>query len=93
MVWDGTDRRGTRRLRLTRSIMLSGEHADAGSIHDVPRTLAAHLIGEGSAVEHVEEGQKPEAASTSFNRMETPVERDPHTKQVAPAPPKVKAAK
>lgn len=79
-----------KRIRLVRSIVLNRQHAEAGSIHDAPRVLAARLIGEGSAVEHLESGQEPEQAPTSVNRMEHVTERDPQTKQVAPAPPKVK---
>ncbi|MCU1316969.1 MAG: hypothetical protein JWN63_2291 [Candidatus Acidoferrum typicum] len=37
------------RVRLTRSIFLGGEHAEEGSIHDLPRRLADDLIAQGSA--------------------------------------------
>ena len=80
----------TKRIELTRSIILNREHAEAGSVHEVPRALAHRLIGEGSAVHHLEDGEEPETAPTSVNRMEQPESRDPQTKQVAPAPPKVK---
>jgi len=83
----------TKKIRITRAIILAGEHAEEGSIHEVSRALAQSLIGSDCAVEHCEEGEEPEASPTSVNRMEAPVERDPHTKQIAPAPPKVKAAK
>lgn len=79
-----------KRIRLTRSIVLGGEHADEGSVHDVARPLAHRLIGEGSAVHHLEEGEEPEKAPTSVNRMDTPTHRDPPSKQVRPAPSKVK---
>lgn len=79
-----------RRLRLTRSILLNGDHAEEGSIHDVPRALAQILIGEGSAESFLAEGEAPEPAPTTVNRMEHVSERDPRTAQVAPAPPKVK---
>jgi hypothetical protein len=77
-----------RRLRLTRSIILNQEHAEEGSIHDVPRALAQRLIGEGSAEAHLEEGEEPEAAPTSVNRMAAPDHPDLQSKQVAPARPK-----
>lgn len=77
-----------KRLRLTRSIILNKSHAEKGSVHDVPAALAQRLVGEGSA-EHVD----PQDADTSVNRMETPSNRDPETKQIAGAPPKVKSAK
>jgi hypothetical protein len=78
-----------RRLRITRSIFLNREHAEAGSIHDVPNALAQRLIGEGSAEPHFEEGEEMDSAPTTVNRMAVPENRDPQTKQVAPAPPKV----
>lgn len=77
-----------KRLRLTRAIVLSGEHAEEGSVHDVPNALAARLVGEGSA-EHVD----PQYAATSVNRMESPSNRDPETRRVSGPPAKVKAAK
>jgi hypothetical protein len=80
----------TKRVRLTRAIILGGEHREEGSIHEVTRALAHRLIGEGSAVHHLEEGEEPEAPAVTVNRMEHATERDPHTKQVSPAPPKVK---
>jgi hypothetical protein len=78
----------TKKLRLTRSIILNKTHAEKGSVHEVPNALAQRLVGEGSA-EHID----PQDAETSVNRMESPSNRDPETKQVAGAPPKVKAAK
>lgn len=77
-----------KRLRLTRAIILSGEHEEADSVHDVPNALAARLVGEGSA-EYVD----PQDAATSVNRMESPSNRDPETRRVSGAPAKVKAAK
>lgn len=82
------DRRGMRRLVLTRSIVLGGEHAEEGSTHDVPRALAHRLIAEGSAVLHDSEVQ--DARPTTVTRMDTPTDRDPKPRQVAPAPAKVK---
>lgn len=38
------------RIRLLRSIFLGGEHAEAGSVHDVPNDLADDLIAQYSAV-------------------------------------------
>jgi hypothetical protein len=73
-----------KRVRLTRSIILNKEHADAGSEHEVPNALAQRLVGKGSA-EHVD----PQDAATSVNRMAAPDNADPVTKQVAPAAAKV----
>jgi hypothetical protein len=84
------EEKATKQIELTRSIILNREHAEAGSIHEVPRALAHRLIGEGSAIHHLEEGEESEGAPTSVNRMERPVNADPQRKQIAPAPPKVK---
>jgi hypothetical protein len=40
----------TKRIRLTRSIFLGGEHAEEGSVHEVAKPLADDLILQGSAV-------------------------------------------
>lgn len=82
------DRRGMVRIVLTRSIVLGGEHAEEGSTHDVARALANRLMQEGSAVLH--ESEPKGAAPTTVTRMETPTDRDPKPRQVAPAPAKLK---
>lgn len=81
-----------KRVKLTRSIILGGKHADADSTHDVPAPLAHRLVGEGSAEHVTKDGEKPEVA-TSVNRMQTADNADPKTEEVAPAPAKVKGAK
>jgi hypothetical protein len=43
--------RSAKRIRLTRSIILDGGHAEEGSIHDLAQPLADHLIAQGSAVQ------------------------------------------
>lgn len=80
----------TKKIRLTRDVILGGEHADEGSVHEVGRALAHRLIGEGSAVHHLEEGEEPETRPTSVNRMESPGNADPKPRQIKPAKPKVK---
>lgn len=82
-----------RRIRLARSIVMNGDHAEAGEVHDVPNALANRLIGEGSAVRHAAPGEKADAGPTSVNRMETATNRDPESRKVAGAPPKVKKEK
>ena len=79
-----------KRLRLTRSIILAGTHAEEGSIHDVPHALAHRLIGEGSAEHHLEEGKEPETGPTTVNRMEHPGHGDPPPQRVSGPPAKVK---
>lgn len=77
--------KSTRTVRLTRSIILAGEHADEGSEHEVARALAHRLVGEGSAA-FTDDEESP----TSVNRMESPTSRDPESKQISGAPAKVK---
>lgn len=68
----------TKRIRLTRSIILNGgEHAEQDEIHDAPAALAHRLVGEGSA-EYVNEEEQP----TSVNRMAAPGNADPRTTRV-----------
>jgi hypothetical protein len=40
----------TKRIRLTRAILLGGKHAEEGSVHELAKSLALDLIAEGSAV-------------------------------------------
>jgi hypothetical protein len=80
----------TKRVRLTRSIILGGEHHEEGSVHEVSRALAHHLIGEGSAVHHLEEGEEPETGATTVNRMEHPGHNDPQPRRVSGPKPTVK---
>ena len=75
----------TKRIRIIRPILIAGEHAEVGSIHDVPGHLAIDLIGTGSAVHHVEEGENPPGPPTTV-RMENPDHRDPKPSRVAPKP-------
>jgi hypothetical protein len=75
----------TKRIRITSAILIEGEHAEVGSIHDVPGHMAAHLVGSGCAVFHVEEGEEAPGAPTTV-RMETPDNRDPKPSRVAPKP-------
>jgi hypothetical protein len=39
-----------KRVRLTRSLFLEGDHAEKGSIHDLSKPLADDLIRQGSAL-------------------------------------------
>jgi hypothetical protein len=79
----------TVRVRLLRSIILNREHAEEGSVHEVPRSLAQDLIGVGSAERHLEEGEEPEVA-TAVNRIEHATHGDPVTKRISGPAPKAK---
>lgn len=79
--------KATRTLQLTRSIILDGEHAEEGTEHEVARALASRLVGEGSAVY-----TDDEEAPASVNRMESPTNADPKSKQISGPKAKVKEA-
>jgi hypothetical protein len=83
----------TKKIRLTRHIILDGEHAEEGSVFNVARPLAQRLIGEGSAVEHLEEGESPEPPAGTVNRMEHPSNADPRPERVSSPAPKVRGKK
>ena len=79
----------TKRIRLTRSIILGpGLEGEEDSVHEVSRHLAHHLIGEGAAAEHLEEGEEPEPGPTTVNRMSHPTNADPKPRKIADAKPK-----
>jgi hypothetical protein len=69
-----------RRVKLVRSIVLSGEHAEAGSVHDVPVALAQRLVGEGSA-EHVQSQDAPKSVTGV-----TPPSADQTTTRISDGP-------
>jgi hypothetical protein len=84
------EEKSTRRIQLVRSIILNGEHADEGEVHEVHRALAHHLIGEGSAVPDGDDESDPGKA-TAVNRMQEARNRDPRTDRASGAkPPTVK---
>lgn len=77
------ERRNVKKIRLTRHIILDGEHAEKDGVFIVARSLAQRLIGEGSAVEHVEEGEEPEAAATTVGSIEQSTGVDPQAQRVS----------
>jgi hypothetical protein len=60
------------RIKLTRSILLGGEHAGKGEVYEISRLLAFDLIGQGSAVQYLADGEQPEPAPTleEISRMQ-----------------------
>jgi hypothetical protein len=84
------ERRGTRRIRLTRSILLGTEHAETDSVHEVSRALAHRLIGEGSAVADDAGEPGDPGNATTVNRMEHPANREPEPRRISGPAPKVK---
>ena len=79
----------TRKIKLLRDIQLKDEngvvqHAEAGSIHEVPVAFAAHRIGEGSAEPYVEDGEAPEAGPTTVDRMQIADNADPVSRRISP---------
>ena len=84
------ERRGTRRIRLLRSIVLGAEHAEADTVHEVSRALAHRLVGESSAV-YDDAGEPGDPGNaTTVNRMEQPVNREPEPRRISGPAPKVK---
>jgi hypothetical protein len=79
-------------IKLTRSIVLDGAPADAGSVHEVPRPLAHRLVGEGSAVHHGDaapqpgQPKDPRRVGTQGNRMAPTEHRDPDTGEMIHGP-------
>ena len=75
----------TVQVKLTRSIVLDGAPAPAGSVHELPRPMAHRLVGEGSAVHHGEDAPQvgqpkdPRRTGTQGNRMAPTEHRDPDT--------------
>jgi hypothetical protein len=85
------ERRGTRRVRLLRSIILGGDHAEADSVHEVARALAHRLIGEGTAeAEDGGEPGDPGFPTGRVDRMEHPQNREPAPRRISGPAPKVK---
>jgi len=80
----------TKKIKLLRSIVLAGEDAEEGEVHEVQRGLANRLIGEGSAVLHLEEGDEPETGPTIVDRMERPENREPAPRRISGPRPKEK---
>lgn len=68
--------RATRKIRLTRSIIVKGEHRDKGTVLEAPNALCAHLVGDGSAEYH--EDSAKEVAAEEAKGVTV---RDPHTQQ------------
>jgi predicted metal-dependent RNase len=76
----------TQKIRITRAIFLeAGEVAGIGDVVELSTHQAAHLVGAGVAIPHVEEGEDAPAAATTV-RMHTPQNADPKPSRVAPKP-------
>ena len=76
----------TKKVRLTRDLIMG----EKDSLHEVPNHLAHDLIGSGSAVQHFDEGEEPEAGPTSVHRMESPGNADPKPRRISGPKPKVR---
>jgi hypothetical protein len=79
-----------KKIRITRAILIDGEHAEVGSVFSVPGHMAAQLVASSCAEHHVEDGEEAPAPATTV-RMVIPDHRDPKPARVAPKP-KVKGA-
>jgi len=81
----------TRKIRLTRSIILGGKHSDAGEVHECPTHLAQRLVGEGSAEYHADSAAEAEKENKMGLTVHTPRHDDPEPRKVSDAPAKPKA--
>lgn len=63
---------GTKKVRLLRSVRLNGEHAEQGSVHDLPLEEADWLIAQGSA-------EPLGVVARLLDRMMTPTHGDPRS--------------
>jgi len=78
----------TAQIKLTRSIILGGGHAEQGSLWEVSLYLAANLIVQGSAVQHLEEGDQPLDLKSEL-AMDTPTDPGSAPRKISGAPLKV----
>lgn len=86
--------KATRKIKLKRSIILAGEHAERGSVHEMPANEAAALVGDGSAQFHEESADDELEDNRGGVRVHDPLatNREPDIRKVADAPPKAKKA-
>ncbi|MGA3295275.1 MAG: hypothetical protein ABSE45_15005 [Candidatus Acidiferrales bacterium] len=80
-----------RKIRLKRSIIMGGNHAQKGEVYECPAPLAHELVGSGSAEYHEDHA----AAVAKENQMgvtvHAPHHNDPEPRKIADAPPRPKA--
>lgn len=83
-----------RKVKLKRSVILAGEHAEKGSVHEMPANEAAALVGDGSAEFHEESADDEIEENRGGVRVHDPLatSREPEIRKVADAPPKAKKA-
>jgi hypothetical protein len=79
----------TVQIKLMRSIILGGGHAEQGSLWEVSVHLAANLIVQGSAVHHLGEGDRP-LDLKSLLAMDRSTDPGPAPRKISGAPMKVK---
>jgi hypothetical protein len=83
-----------RKIRLKRSIIMGGKHAEKGSVYECPAPLAHELVGAGSAEYHEDHAAEVSAENRLGVTVATPHHNDPEPRKVsdAPAKPAVDAA-
>jgi hypothetical protein len=74
-----------KKIKVVRPIIIDGQHAEAGSVHSLPRHKAIELIGSGLVEEHLEDGEDPEAPASTV-RVDKPQHGDPTPKHGDPEP-------
>lgn len=83
----------TRKIRLTRSIIVAGKHADKGEVHECPAPLAHMLVGEGSAEFVGADAEQVSSDNKLGVAVHSPKNDDPQPRKVSDAAPQPKAKK
>lgn len=77
-----------RKIRLKRSIIMAGKHAEKGEVYECPAPLAHELVGAGSAEYHEDHAAEVAAENKLGVTVAQPQHNDPEPRKVSDAPPK-----
>lgn len=85
---------GQRKIRITKSILIAGEHVEKGTVLSAPAPLAASLVGDRVAEYHEDSADEAEAEKRAGVTVHEPhvQSADPRITKVSD-PPKAKIAK
>jgi hypothetical protein len=75
-----------RKVRLTRSIVMSGKHAEEGSVFECPAPLAQRLVGEGSAEYHEDHADQVAAENKLGVTVHSAHNDDPQPRKISDGP-------
>ena len=79
-----------RKVRLKRSILMAGKHAEKGQVYECPAPLAQELVGAGSAEYHEDHTAEVTKENQMGVTVHAPRHDDPAPRKVTDAPPKPK---